>query len=188
MHFLGLNNTPILKSNCHIILPLPSETGSLHLSRISLARPFLLAAAANTAQRVLLSEWFVLGHARRRLGIFLKCIVWRHSATESRSSEKCYRICRGFLCPNIVIPSLQDHCCQPGLEFTGCSGERSHPMNCIYICTFFSYMPSTQPPRWDPRGLGAIYWRSLDRTSLLSASQVLGCCQGLPRAGGERCS
>ena len=56
MHFLGLNNTPILKSSCRIILPLPSETGSLRLSRISLARPFLLAAAANTTQRVLLSE------------------------------------------------------------------------------------------------------------------------------------
>lgn len=56
MHFLGLNNIPVLNSNSCIILPLPLEIGSLCLSRISLARPFLLAAAANTAQWILLSE------------------------------------------------------------------------------------------------------------------------------------
>ena len=56
MHFLGLNNTPIKKSNCRTILPWPLEAGSPHLSRIFLARPFLLAAVANTAQWILLSE------------------------------------------------------------------------------------------------------------------------------------
>lgn len=125
----------------HFKKQLPLKMGLLHLLRISYARPFLLAAAVRMAQCILLSEWFLEGHARRHLGMFLKHSIWHNSATEPQGPKKFCEDLAG-LCPSITIPDLQV-CCKPVLEFTRCSAERSHSMTCVYICTFFSYIPST---------------------------------------------
>lgn len=145
------------------------------------------------------SVWVILaGACQEVFGISLKPIICNKSATESRSSEKfCsfVKISHGLISPSIRIPTLQVQCCPPGLEFTNCPVDSSHPTYelCLYLHLLFLYAQyitmkgGSQGP--EARGpCSVLMWFICHCSIHPGLFQILGCCQKFPCTGKERWS
>lgn len=145
------------------------------------------------------SVWVILaGACQEVFGISLKPIICNKSATESRSSEKfCsfVKISHGLISPSIRIPTLQVQCCPPGLEFTNCSVDSSHPTYelRLYLHLLFLYAQyiamkgGSQGP--EARGPCSVFvWFICHCSIHPGLFQILGCCQKFPCTGKERWS